>query len=130
LIGVLLTRGQPTVIYPESLLTFRLVEAVTISTDRAPQAFRSAAPADYQQPANPAPPERVAAPCGPYGCPPSYPLYYSYPYWPPYYGYGYGYGYPYFYGPSFSFYYGGYYGSRFYGSHYGHGGGFGHGHHR
>ena len=39
-VGVLLTRGRPTVIYPESVLTFRLAQPVTISTDRAPQAFR------------------------------------------------------------------------------------------
>ena len=39
-VGVLLTRGHPTVIYPESVLTFRLSEPITISTVRAPQAFR------------------------------------------------------------------------------------------
>ena len=39
-VGVLVTRGHPTVIYPESMLTFRLSEPITISTDRAPQAFR------------------------------------------------------------------------------------------
>jgi len=38
-VGVLLTRGRPTIIYPESMLTFRLSEPITISTDRAPQAF-------------------------------------------------------------------------------------------
>src|SRR5208282_1128716 len=39
-VGVLLTRGRPTVIYPESILTFRLSAPVTISTEKAPQAFQ------------------------------------------------------------------------------------------
>ncbi len=39
-VGVLVTRGHATVIYPESVLTFRLSAPITISTDRAPQAFR------------------------------------------------------------------------------------------
>jgi hypothetical protein len=47
LIGVLLTRGKATVIYPESLLTFQLEAPVPISTDRAPLAFRYAESNDY-----------------------------------------------------------------------------------
>lgn len=72
IIGVLLTRGQPTVVGPETLLTFRITAPVTIATDRAPQAFRYASEADYQrtlQPSRPAPPPHVA-----YG---PYPYYYD-----------------------------------------------------
>jgi hypothetical protein len=76
LIGVLATHGHPTVLTPESLLTFRINSAVTISTDRAPQAFRPAEPADYAQNTQPRLVRR-----GP-GYPP-YPYYGS-----PYYGYG------------------------------------------
>src|SRR6516165_8068428 len=39
-LGVLLTRGYPTVIHPESLLTFQVTAPVTIETNNAPQAFR------------------------------------------------------------------------------------------
>ena len=49
IVGVLLTRGQPTIIYPEQTLTFRLEAPVTISTARAPLAFRYVEPGDYQQ---------------------------------------------------------------------------------
>lgn len=102
LAGVLLTRGQPTVIPPEAVLTFRIETPVTIATGRAPQAFRYASPYDYQQPADLR--VRVAPPagCGPYGCAPApyYPYYgapaYAYPY--PYYYYGPGFGY--YWGPS------------------------------
>src|SRR5581483_9373367 len=65
IIGVLLTRGAPTVVYPESVLTFRVEAPVTIATDRAPQAFRYVAPEDYdranQQVAQQGPP-RMRAP--------------------------------------------------------------------
>jgi hypothetical protein len=108
-IGVLVTRGHPTVIYPESQLTFRLAKAVTFSTVRAPQAFVGANAADYDQPSR----VRGRAPmyrssCGYGGCPPT-PPYYYYP--PPYY--------PYYWGPTFSF----WYGPRFHGW-YGRGYGF------
>jgi hypothetical protein len=98
-IGVLLTRGRETVIYPESVLTFRVEEPVTISTERAPQAFRYVERDDYDRPNELQPrPAPVRAGCGPYGCPP-----------PPYYYYG-APGYPYFYGSGFAF----NYGPRFY----------------
>ena len=82
-LGVLLTRGAPTVVYPEAVLTFRIEAPVTVSTDRAPQAFRYVEPSDYDR-ANysaQAPPVRRAP-----GPPP-----------PPYYfgGYYYPYAYPY-----------------------------------
>jgi hypothetical protein len=106
--GVLLTRGEPTIIPPESLLTFKLEAPVEISTDHAPQAFRYVSNQDYAQ--NNAPPQgyaqRPPAPGPGYGYPappPAYygPSYYPYPYYwgpgvsvviGPHYGY-YGYGY-------------------------------------
>ena len=48
IIGVLLTRGRPTYITPEQVLTFRVENPIVISTDRAPQAFRYVGPGDYQ----------------------------------------------------------------------------------
>src|SRR4029079_18072366 len=48
-LGVLLTRGHPTVIYPESVLTFRVEQPITISTERAPQAFRYVEPDEYDR---------------------------------------------------------------------------------
>jgi hypothetical protein len=90
LIGVLLTRGHPTYIGPESVLTFRLEQPVTISTERAPQAFQFVQQSDYNRP-----PSLETRGPRPYGPPP-----------PPYY-YGYGYPYsPYYYGPGLGFYYG------------------------
>jgi hypothetical protein len=78
--GVLLTRGKPTIIPPEDLLTFRLESPVTISTVRSNVAFRPVTPQDYAQ-AKPAPrrPRLVRPYPPPYG-------YYAYPY-PAYYGY-------------------------------------------
>ncbi len=46
-IGVLLTRGRPTEVYPESLLTFRTTEPLTISTDRSQLAFVPVRQEDY-----------------------------------------------------------------------------------
>jgi hypothetical protein len=114
-LGVLLTRGTPSVIYPEQELTFRIEAPVTISTEHAPQAFRYVQPNEYDRPY----PQQA-------GGPSAYPA--------PSFGYGYGYspytyGYPYYpyWGPSFSFYVGpGYwYGGRyFYGRPYYYGRGF------
>jgi hypothetical protein len=82
--GVLLTRGKPTIIPPEDLLTFRLENPVTVSTVRSNVAFRPVTPQDYAQ-AKPAPPRpRLVRPYPPppYG-------YYPYPYgpYPAYYGF-------------------------------------------
>ena len=83
--GVLLTRGKPTIIPPEDVLTFRLENPVTISTVRSNVAFRPVTPQDYAQ-SKPAPPRpRLVRPYPPpYG-------YYAYPYgpypYPAYYGY-------------------------------------------
>lgn len=97
---VLLTRGKPTVIGPESLLTFQLKDPVSVNTTNSQQAFQPVGPNDYNPSMRRGPggDAYVSYPssCGPYGCPAAY------------YPYGYYYG-PYW-GPSFGFgYYGGYY---------------------
>lgn len=99
-LGVLLTRGHPSVIYPEMVLTFRVDAPVSFSTARAPQAFRMVGPYDYDQPQDQ---QRLAA--RPVARP-----YYGGVYGP--WGYPYGYN-PYFYGPSIGIGFGGYYGGRF-----------------
>jgi hypothetical protein len=99
IIGVLLTHNHPSVVYPETALTFRIETPVIINTMRAPQAFRYVDPNDYQRPAEARtmPVRRPACGFG-YGCAagpyygPGYYPYYSYPYWGPYYGYGLGMG--------------------------------------
>jgi hypothetical protein len=97
IIGVLVTHNHPSVIYPETALTFQVLNPLTIATGNAPAAFRFAGPDDYT-PAQPAQRVVVQRP-GYYG---------AYPY----YGY-YGYGYPYYpyWGPSV--YVGGYWGGGF-----------------
>jgi hypothetical protein len=115
-VGVLLTRGHSTVIYPETLLTFQVTQPVTVHTDAAPDAFHAVDPEAYQQAqtereeatAREVPPPPPYPPYTVYYPPPYYP-YYSYPYYAP----------PYFYGPSFSLFFGfpSYYG---YGRYYGH----------
>jgi hypothetical protein len=94
IVGVLLTRGHPTVVYPETLLTFRVDTPVNIDLTRAPQAFRFVGPDEYDHPVQTTVARRPAP--RPYYTP--YPYYGGYPY-----GYGgyYGYGYPYAYGPTF-----------------------------
>ncbi len=102
IVGVLLMRGHPAVVGPESVVTFRLETPVTISTARAPQAFRYVEPADYHQAQARPRPSLVRRPCGPWGCPP--PPYYYGPYYRPY---------PYYwYGPSFGIVFGGGYWHR------------------
>ena len=112
--GVLVTRGRPTLIYPETVMTFRLEQPLTI-TSNSMQAFRPPSQQEYNaRPmvrSNPAP-----GGAGPYGggapYQQAYPGYAPYaPYPAPAY-YGYGYGYPYAYGPSLYFGRGFYYGYR------------------
>lgn len=97
-VGVLLTRGYPTIVTPESVLTFRVEQPVTVSTEHAPQAFRFVEPGEYN-----APPRFQTGGPGPgpgYGAPPPAAYYYG----PGYYPYAYPYPYPYywgFYGPGF-----------------------------
>jgi hypothetical protein len=104
LAGVLLTRGNPTVVYPETMLTFRVNQDISVSTERSMQAFRFVQPADYEQ-AGPGLVRRPMPPRPAYGFAPGYAPYpYGYPY--PYYGYPY-------YGPGLGFYFGpGFYGRR------------------
>jgi hypothetical protein len=115
-VGVLLTRGHPTVIYPESVLTFRLAEPLTISTDRAPQAFHYVGTGAYNGPpvAQNSPPPRSGWNCLGYGWAPPYPP--AYP--PPYYYYPY---YPYYWGAGVALWYGPgfFYGRGFYGRGFG-----------
>ncbi len=105
-LGVLLTRGHPTVIYPESVLTFRVEAPITISTMHAPQAFRYVDPRDYERAdsARPRYQDQNGPASQPYHAAPPY---YGPAYYPPYYGY-----------PSYYPFYGGlsfYSGPRFYG---------------
>lgn len=105
-VGVLLTRGRPTIIYPESVLTFQIEAPATILTDRSPQAFRYVESNDYDRPyQTPGPPPARPA-CAGYGCsPPPPPPYYYGDCWPgycyPYYGYYPYYGSAFFFGPRF-----------------------------
>jgi hypothetical protein len=86
-IGVLVTRGKPTVVYPETVLTFRLERTLTVSIPRY-GAFRPVRREDYAQP--------MVYRGGPPGLLP-----------PPYYG---GYYYPpYYWGPGLAFYGRGFY---------------------
>jgi len=117
--GVLLTRGRPTVVPAETVVSFQIQSPIAVSTATAPQAFQYIQPQDYSQGQQGPPPrygQRRAYGPG-YGPGPGYP--------PPYYGYpGY---YPY-YGPGFAFwvgprfygggYYRGWYGRGFYGRGY------------
>jgi hypothetical protein len=98
IIGVLTTRGKPTVIPPEAMLTFRLEVPLSISTERSQVAFQPVRPSDYRgdQDAYANPRHRVVTG-------PPYPRPYYYP--DPWYDYGYYpglyFGYPGFYGPTF-----------------------------
>lgn len=91
-IGVLATRGRATEIYPETVVTFRTLAPISVSTDRSAQAFQPVRQTDYERQSL----DRRPAPQ------PSPSLYYG--------GYN-----PYFYGPGYwgpSFY--NYWGPRYY----------------
>jgi len=86
--GVLITRGKPTIITPETVLTFKTEQPVSFSTVRGQMAFRPVTQSDYQ----PAPQKRNANYRRPYPYPGPYPYYYGPGYYPPpppafYYGY-------------------------------------------
>jgi hypothetical protein len=104
IVGVLVTRGHPTYLYPEQILTFRVEAPVTVSTEAAPQAFRWVGPYDYERTYDVQ--NRTGPPnAGYYGYNTPYPYASPYPY------YGYGYGYPYYWGPGIGLYWGrGYWG--------------------
>jgi hypothetical protein len=85
--GVLITRGKPTIITPETLLTFKLEQPISINTTRGLLAFRPVTQGDYaQQPrnVNGRPMLRRQYPYGYYGPgyypppPPPYPIGYPY----------------------------------------------------
>ena len=99
IVGVLVTRGHPTYLYPEQILTFRVEAPVTVSTEAAPQAFRWVGPYDYERPYDVQ--NRTGPPNGAY-----YGNSSPYPYANPYPYYGYGYGYPYYWGPGVGVYWG------------------------
>jgi hypothetical protein len=99
LVGVLLTRGRPTIVYPETLLTFRIETPVRVDLTRGSMAFRYVGPDEYDQPVQttvmrrppPAPAPYYGAP---YGYGPYYggPGYYPYPYYSPFWGPSFGFG--------------------------------------
>jgi hypothetical protein len=87
IIGVMSTQGRPTVISPETVLSFKLQAPVTISTDKSQFAFQPVTQQDYDSRGQQNRPRMVRP-----GPPPA-------PYYGPYaYPYAYGYGYPYPYG--------------------------------
>jgi hypothetical protein len=97
-IGVLLTRGYPTVVYPEQVLSFRLANPVTVD---GTEAFQPVTQQDYGQVSSRRPPPGPGY--GPAYGPPPPPYPYPYPYYNFYGGYG-----PYsgfFWSPGFNFYY-------------------------
>jgi hypothetical protein len=82
--AVLLTRGKPTVLAPETALTFRLRSPLTVSTVNSRQAFLPVGPNDYGSApslghrAGPGYRPPYYANCGPYwGCGPHYYPYYG-----------------------------------------------------
>ncbi|MEO8660627.1 MAG: hypothetical protein ABI693_19310 [Bryobacteraceae bacterium] len=94
-VGVLLTRGHPTEIYPETPITFRTVAPLTINTARSSYAFQPPQSGDYE------PSKQLQRRT--YAVAPR-----SSGYWGPGWGYGYPYAYPgYYWGPSFGYYGGG-----------------------
>jgi hypothetical protein len=86
---VLLTRGHETVVYPETVLTFRIDTPINVNTSRAPQAYRYVGPNEYDRPISSQAPRRPPVQ-GPYNYGP-YAYGYPYPY-----PYGWGYPYPYY----------------------------------
>ena len=106
--GVLTTHSHPSILYPETAVTFQIQNPLTIATGNAPQAFRFVGPDDYARPTTQVT-QRVTV---------------QRPGYSPYYGYGSNYGYgpyygysPYYWGPSF-------YGGGFWGGGFRFGGGF------
>lgn len=105
IIGVIETRNRPSVLYPETALTFQIQNPLTIATGSAPQAFRFVGPDDFARRSNQ--PVQQMAPARGYN--------------PNYYGYGpYAYGYPY-----YPYWGSGLYLGGFWGGGWGWGGGFG-----
>jgi hypothetical protein len=96
--AVLLTRGRPTIVEPETLLSFRLVDPLKIDTTQSQHAFLPVTQQDFDggRMERRGPRPVAAAYPGPYGYPCGYygPCYgYPYPYVGFYGAYGYGRGY-------------------------------------
>ncbi len=93
-IGVLLTRGRPTELPPETSLTFQLQSPLSISTARSRVAFRPVNPEDYGPAKLQRRPHLAGAPYPPppYYSRPFYPYYYPGPFFVGYYGFGRGFG--------------------------------------
>jgi hypothetical protein len=121
MIGIGATRGRPAVIPPESELTFRVDDAVTISTEQSQVAFQPVSQDDYGNGQGNGERRRPMRPTYGYGGP-GYPpppptAYYYSPYYSPYPYYGAGYGYlplPVTFGFGYGFGYGHRYGYRGY----------------
>lgn len=97
IVGVLTTRGRATELYPETILTFRLEEPVSIPTQESMQAFRPVSQQDYSGNDGRRNVPRTFRAGEAYPPPPPY--YYS-PYYPGYWYYGYyGFGPGVFWGP-------------------------------
>jgi hypothetical protein len=110
-LGIVTNTGRPTVVPPETLLSFRLESPVTVSTARSPMAFRTVNSIDYAGGMNSNRSRFQQAGAYPPPSPPPPPPYYGHPYaYDPYYypgwgyyppvvlGFGYGWGYPRYYG--------------------------------
>ena len=66
---------------PESLLTFRLTEPITVNTQRSQLAFQPVSQQDYAEAAGPPPQLQQRPPAPPYSPGAAYPYpYYPYPY--------------------------------------------------
>jgi len=92
--AVLLTRGRPTEILPETPLTFRLVDPVTVDTTKSAQAFAPVTQKDYDGGRGYRGGRHYASGYeGAYPPAPAYGPYYAYPAYPayPYYAYPYPY---------------------------------------
>ena len=76
LAGILLTRGHPTVVPPETSLTFEVRTPITVSTANSGPAFRPVEPGDYAPSDNGRLQRRPRMARSPYGHPS--PFYYSY----------------------------------------------------
>jgi hypothetical protein len=101
LAGVMYSKGSPTQIPPETVLSFRLQAAVTVSTEKSQFAFQPVTQSDYNSNPRPSEPQRRPRMSRPVPPPPLYP----YPY-----AFGYPYAYPWYPGPFVGFgfgYYGG-----------------------
>jgi hypothetical protein len=100
LAGVMYTKGNPTTIAPETVLSFRLQAAVTVSTEKSQFAFQPVSQSDYNSnPPRSSEPQRrprmnrpFPPPVYPYPYPYAFGYPYPYPWYPePFVGFGFGY---------------------------------------